>query len=71
MDERTYDRFHEPATLPYIERVAHTPEGLLIEFSHGPVVFYQTSYLWDTREYAGDVPVDLARGLADPPRAVN
>ena len=45
MDERTYDRFNKPAARPYIERVAHTPEGLLIEFSHGPVVFYQTSYL--------------------------
>ena len=66
-----YERFCEPKTLPYCERAAHTLEGLLVEFSHGPVVFYQTSFLCDTREYAADVPVELARGLVDPPREVN
>ncbi len=57
--------------LPHIQRVSHTPEGLLVQFDQGSTVLYQTSLLWDLRDYEGDVPAEIARGLAQPPHIVH
>ena len=66
-----YERFDEPMILPYITNVTHTEEGLLVQFSQGATVLYQTGLLWEMREYDASVPVEIVRGLADPPRVVN
>ena len=66
-----YKRFDEPGVLLHITNVTHTQEGLLVQFSQGATVFYQTGMLWEMREYDADLPVEMVRGLADAPRIVN
>ena len=56
--------------LPHICHVSHTSEGLLVQFDQGSTVRYQTSLLWDLRDYEGDVPAEIARVLAQPPQLV-
>ena len=55
---------HAASSLPHIKHVRHTPEGLLVEFDQGSTFLNQTSFLWDMRDFEGDAPVDVARGLA-------
>ncbi len=66
-----YERFDDSVILPHITNVTHTEEGLLVQFSQGATIFYQTGLLWGMREYDADVPVEIVRGLVNPPRVVN
>ena len=60
-----------PEVVPYITDVSHGPESLVVQYSQGARVFYQTGLLWEMREYDADVPVDMLRGLMVSPRLLD
>ena len=66
-----YKGWETHEALPYITGVSHGPEGLVVQYSQGTRVFYQTGLLWEMRDYDADVPAEMMRGLMDSPRLLD
>jgi hypothetical protein len=66
-----YDRFDELGVLLKVTSVTHIQQGVLVEFNYGPIILYQTGFLWNFRDCDSSVLAAVARRWADPPSEIN